>query len=145
MSKQRIFIDTNVWFSYFYGSKNAEIIIDSFVNDEIIAVISKNVLDELVKNIVQKMPKLEKIMFNFFDTCPPEVVDSPSEIDKDVKKYVDFKDRHIFQVCIDAGCKIFITGNLKDFDVNSIYKKYKIRVLSPKEAVIGLGLDTQPK
>ena len=145
MPKYKVFIDTNVWFSFFYGSKNAEIIINSFVNGKIKAVISKDVLDELVRNITQKIPRLKNELLKFFEAWPPEIVKSPSKIDRGVKNYVDFKDRHVFQACIDAGCGIFVTGNLKDFDVNSIYKKYKTRVLSPKEAVISLGLDTSLK
>lgn len=135
MIKPRVFIDTNVWFSFFYGSKNSEIVINSFVGDKITAVISKNVLDELVKNISQKIPWRRNELLKFFEACPPEIVKSPSKIDKDVEKCVDFKDRHIFQACVDANCDIFVTGNLKDFNVNSIYKKYKIRVLSPKQVV----------
>ena len=135
MNKLKVFIDTNVWFSFFYGSKNSETVISSFLEGKIDAVISKEVLDELVKNIIQKIPKAQKGLLTFFEAFPPEIVRSPSKIDIYVKSHVDLKDRHIFQACLNAKCDYFVTGNLKDFDVNSIYKKFKIKVLSPKEMV----------
>jgi len=142
--KAKIFIDTNVWFSFFYGSENSAKIVSKFMEGKIDVFISKNVLDELIKNALQKIPKIQRELLTFFETYPPGVVNSPVKIDRDVENYVDFKDRHIFQACVNANCDIFVTGNLKDFDVESIYKKYKIRVLSPKQ-VVERVLDTLPK
>jgi putative PIN family toxin of toxin-antitoxin system len=133
----KVFIDTNVWFSFFYGSKTSEDIIKKHIDGKIQVVISKDVLDELVKNVVQKIPRLEKDLLNFFEAFPPEIVKSPTKIENSVKDYVHFKDRHIFQACLDSECELFVTGNLKDFKVREIYERYKIKVISPRE-VIGI-------
>lgn len=133
MHTRKVFVDTNVWFSFFYGSVNSEKVIKGHVNGKLEAVISKHVLNELVKNIIKKAPRLEEELLKFFESTPPEIVDFPESIEKDVKKLVDFKDRHIFQACVNAGCDMFVTGNLKDFNVQGIYKKYKVMVISPRE------------
>lgn len=139
---QEIFLDTNVWFSAFYGSKNCERLIVGLLKGEFTPVVSRKILDELVLNLTKKYPQGLFAFRKMLENTPPKIVRDPDSVLSDVEKYVHPKDQLIFQSAINAGVKIFVTGNLRDFDVNSIHKKYKIRVLSPKEAVISLGLDT---
>lgn len=134
---QEIFLDTNVWFPAFYGSKNCERLALGFLEGKFDVVVSRMVLDELAINLNKKYPQGIFVFRKILENKTPKIVRDPDSILADVKKYVHPKDQQIFQSAINAGVKIFVTGNLKDFDVNSIYKKYKIRVLSPKQ-VVGL-------
>lgn len=140
MEKIKVFIDTNVWFSFFYGSENAEKIIKAHINNKIQAVISKDVLDELVKNILSKIPDLEENLLTFFKSSPPAIVKSPVKINSEVKRLVQLKDRHVFQSCLNSKCNYFITGNLKDFKVYEIKNKFGVIILSPNETVKYLKL-----
>lgn len=135
MLTQKVFIDINVWFSFFYGSSNSEEIIKAHINGKIKAVISKDVLDELVKNVLRKIPHLEKELLSFFEASPPEIIESPTGIDKKVKELIQLKDRHIFQACLNSKCNFFITGNLKHFNRGKISSHYSVKILSPNEAV----------
>lgn len=135
MQIYRFFLDTNVWFSFFYGSKNPEKIIKEHISGKIKAVISKDVLDELVKNITLKIPQLEKDLLDFFEASPPEIVRSPDRIEENVKKYVHLGDRHIFQACLNSKCDFFVTGNIKHFNTDKLEKIFSIKIFTPSEAI----------
>ena len=52
----RIFIDTNVWFSSFYGSENCQKIIKAHKEEKITAIVSDLVIGEIVRNVKKKLP-----------------------------------------------------------------------------------------
>lgn len=140
----QVFIDTNVWFSAFYGSPPCDKLLKAHLNGEITAVISSQILTELVRNIKikipQALPSLEKLLKN----APPVIASDAENIPFSVNKFVDKKDTHIFASCLLTKTRIFVTGNTKDFDSQKILKKYKISVLTPREALIKLNLDLTP-
>ena len=123
-----VFIDTNVWFSAFYGSENAEKLIKAHIDGKIKAVISRKVLTELTRNIKGKIPQALPNLKKFLEAAPPIVLKDPLKISQNVKKSVNQKDRIIFQSALDAKIPLFVTGNLKDF--NALTK-----VISPKKAL----------
>lgn len=136
MSKnQLIFIDTNVWFSAFYGSENSERLLKLHVKGDIKAVISKQVLNELVRNIKKKFPKAIVPLKEFLESAPPIIVSNPDILKVELAGLVDKKDEKILQSAINAKAKLFVTGNLKDFDTKSIHELFDIQIVSPKEAV----------
>lgn len=130
-----IFLDTNVWFSAFYGSSNCERLMMGFLEGKFGVVVSRMVLDELALNLNKKYPQGLFVFKKILENKTPKIVRDPDSILADVKKYVHPKDQQIFQSAINAGVKIFVTGNLKDFNVGGIYKEFNVRVISPSEMV----------
>ena len=130
----RVFIDTNIWFSAFYGSTNPSQIISQHISSKINGVISQDVLKEIIKNIKLKLPHKLSVLENLMESTPPQIIKTPSMVDQAVKDFVDKKDQKIFQSAVDSKCDLFITGNLRDFNIKGLEKVYKIKILSPKEA-----------
>lgn len=136
----RIFIDTNVWFSSLYGSENCQKIIQAHQDGTCVAVISVRVLDELVKNVRNKLPQqLHKLQALLVST-PPEIALNPMNIPEKLLPFVSPEDLPIFASAAQADVDYFITGNIRDFKRNKQKKIGKIAVLTPKEAVGALGL-----
>lgn len=132
---QRVFIDTNVWFSAFYGSENSKKLLTMHINDEINAVVSQKVLQELVINIKKKLPRALPELNKILNSAPPTVISDPKIISKGITALVHPKDAVILQAAVTAKIRMFITGNLKDFKIDEISAKYNVSVVSPKEAV----------
>ena len=131
----KVFIDTNVWFSAFYGSKNAERLIKAHINKEIKVVISQQVLDELVKNVQAKIPGALPHLEKLFQAIPPEITKNPKVISLLVKKTVNPKDQSIFQTVLDSRIKFFVTGNLKHFKTEKIRRQTGVKIFNPAQAV----------
>lgn len=131
----KIFIDTNVWFSAFYSSKTCEKLLKAHIDGQMKAVISRQVLNELVRNIKYKIPQVLPNLEKLFKNAPPLIVADARSIPSNLKDIVDRKDAGIFAACILSKIPMFVTGNTKDFNVNKILKKYKTFVLTPKEAL----------
>lgn len=135
-----IFIDTNVWFSSFYGSPNCQKLIGAHVDGKIKAVISRQVLVETVRNIKEKIPHTIPIFEKILIETPPYVIKDPVRVNKKIYKLVSDEDRVIMGAAISAKVKYFITGNVADFKKKEILSKFKIEILTPKQAVDILGL-----
>jgi len=133
MDKPSVFIDTNVWFSAFYGSDSCSKIIKNHIDGKFYGIISQDVLNELVKNITNKVPQAIKPLKKLLGAKPPKIIKNPQKIDVQIKKNVDKKDCRIFQSAINSKSEYFITGNLKDFRIKKLEKIYKIKILSPKQ------------
>ncbi len=127
-----VFIDTNVWFSAFYGSPNSEKIIKAHIEGKIQAVVSRQVLSELVSNINKKIPKAMTPLKKLMEFAPPMVVDNAAATNHSILKYVQSKDQIIFQSAVNSGSKLFVTGNIKHFQAKSILD---VKIVTPKEAV----------
>jgi predicted nucleic acid-binding protein len=70
----RPFLDTNVLFSGFYNPRGtAGRILDAHVRDQISIIVSRQVLDELVRTVHTKKPSLLMSMKDFLSVTPPEV------------------------------------------------------------------------
>jgi len=136
----KIFIDTNVWFSAFFGSTNCQRVLKAYANKIITVIISEKVLNELVKNINKKFPDAFINLRIFFKSNPPVVLKDPNKIFLSVQQLVDPKDRLIFQSALESRAKYFVTGNIKHFNVKGIKEKLRIEVLTPKQAVDKLNL-----
>lgn len=130
----KVFIDTNVWFSAFYGSRNAEKLIKAHIEGKIQVVISQQVLEELVRNIKKKIPSAVKPLEDFMQSAPPKIVKNPIKISEGVKKWVDLKDQKNFQAAINASARFFVTGNTKHFSIKNLGKNFGVKILNPKQA-----------
>lgn len=136
----KVFLDSNVWFSAFYHSKNCEALIQTHRNKGILIVISAQVLEEATRNIKEKIPHQLSNFQAFLLADPPEMVADPEIIPPNVIRAVSPEDRPIFTSAVAADVDYFVTGNIKDFKRNAHKKVGKITVLTPKEAVKVLKL-----
>lgn len=135
-----VFIDTNVWFSAFHGSENCQKILQGHIRGEIKAVISQEVLTELVRNIKAKAPKALAPLETFLRLSPPLIAKSSLQIPKKYRPLADKKDLPILLSAHLIGVRIFVTGNSKDFDSKKIEKTLGIKILNPGETVKLLDL-----
>ncbi len=130
-----VFIDTNVWFSAFYGSKTCQKVVGGHLAGKINAVISQKVLKELVKNLQKKIPRAIPNFQRTFINVPPKIVPDPLEINKNLKSLVELKDQKIFCSAYSAKVDYFVTGNIRHFQVKKLEKLTGIKILTPKQAV----------
>lgn len=135
----KVFLDTNIWFSAFYGSDNCRKIVELHAQKKIEAVVSRLVVRELTQNLGDKYPQGLKLAADFFSEFSPEMTDDCFEIDRKFKNLADVKDLPILLSACSAQVEYFVTGNIKDFAVEKIFGKLKIKVMMPKDFV-KLGL-----
>lgn len=136
----RIFIDSNVWFSAFYGSATCQKIIKVHQEGKIIAIISNRVLNEIVRNVKKKIPNRFEELKKFLLIYPPEIVSDPVDFPKKIISLVSTGNLPIFVSAINAKVNYFITGNIRDFEVKNLEKKTGIKILFPKQAAELLDL-----
>ena len=136
----RIFIDSNIWFSSFYGSENCQKLIHAHQEEKIIAVVSDLVIGEIVRNVKKKLPHHFDNLKYFLLNTPPEIVPNPKTIPKKLINLASPKDLPIFVSAIMAKVDYFVTGNIKDFSVKKLEKITGVKILTPKEAVNILDL-----
>jgi len=141
MSKLRVFLDANVFFSAFYGSRNCERIIKAHQQEEISLVTSSLVIEESLRNIQEKIPAVISSFKDLLTNNPPELIADPAEIDPKIRLLVDEKDQPIFTSAILGKVKYFVTGNTKDFKAKELQKVTGIKVLTPKQFVELLNLE----
>lgn len=131
----RVFIDSNIWFSAFYGSKNCEKIIQAGRDGKIIHIISQQILKEIVRNLSEKKPDQLENFKNFIVNFPPEIVRDPKKILPDFKKLIAPEDTPLFMAAVLAKVDYFVTGNIKDFNVKKLEKLTGIKILTPAKFV----------
>lgn len=136
----RIFLDSNVWFSAFYHSQNCEKLIQTYKDEMILVVISEQVLQEVTRNIKEKIPQQLPCFQNFMLSNPPEMVSDLETIPSNIKRAISVEDQSIFTAAMRANVDYFVTGNIRDFKRNKQKKIGKIAVLTPKEVIGALGL-----
>lgn len=132
--KTKTFIDSNVWFSGFYKKGAASDLINQLLQRNFEIVISELVLEEVIKNISQKIPLVLPLVYRFFQECPITVVKNPSK--KRAQKFTGLaqkKDLPILVSALNYQCQFFVTGNKKDFKISSISKQFSLLILNPRE------------
>lgn len=131
----RVFLDSNVWFSAFYGSENCEKLILAGKEEKIFPVISQQVLKEIIRNIQEKNPNQLENFRNFILETPPSIYPDPLEIPQKFKLLISNEDMPIFLAAITAKVDYFVTGNIKHFNVKKLERLTGIKILTPKQAV----------
>lgn len=134
MKKSRVFIDSNIWFSAFYKKGVCSELLRSLHKASWEIVISELVLEEVIRNIKEKIPHVLALVIEYFNTVKPTVVKNPLK-DK-VPTYRDLASLHDLPILIAAveyRCAYFITGNIKDFKSSPIKKKSGLRIVTPSD------------
>lgn len=129
-----IFIDSNVWFSAFYGQGICSKLIEQSISSGGQVCISELVLEEVIRNIQQKIPHALSLFTRYLKENKIIVLKNPSIAT--LSHYQGLAERHDLPILVPAithKCKYFITGNLQDFDLKKIREKSPIRLLTPRE------------
>jgi predicted nucleic acid-binding protein len=128
----KVFIDTNVWFSAFFGSPNSETLLNAHVDKNIEVVASQEVIRELIRNIKNKFPSAFRSVQDFFKSTPPIIIKDPIKTSPQVESLVHIKDRLIFQSALDAKINKFDSGELKNGN-----EELKVLVVAVLKDVLG--------
>jgi predicted nucleic acid-binding protein len=134
MKNKKIFIDSNVWFSAFYKKGVYSNLIETLCKLNFEIVICELVLEEILKNIREKIPDALPLVIEYLKIVKPTVVKNlKKEVALKYKNLASLKDIPILISAFEYQCQYFITGNIKDFKVNLIEKKLNLKILKPAE------------
>ncbi|OGG04486.1 putative toxin-antitoxin system toxin component, PIN family [Candidatus Gottesmanbacteria bacterium RBG_16_37_8] len=136
----RVFLDTNIWFSAFWGSENCRKILLAHRDDKIKTIISHQVIEECARNFRSKLPQELSNFTNMLKSSPPLMVKDPELIEEKVINLIQKKDQPIFCSAMMAKVKYFVTGNIKDFSVNKLEVLTGIKIVTTSQLVKGLKL-----
>lgn len=132
MKQRPVFIDSNVWFSAVYKQGTCSQLIQMMRQRKWEIVISELVLEEVLRNIDAKKPSASLLISEYLKIVNPIVLKNPDETA--LNKYLDLAhtdDLPILVSAIKYPCRYFITGNIKDFQVEAIKKKTKLKIMTP--------------
>lgn len=132
--RTKFFIDSNIWFSVFHKKGTTSELLEKIFSNNCEVVISELVLEEIFRNIKIKIPKALNLAYRFFREYPVTVVKNP--VFESLGKYTGMaqkKDLPILTAALDYQCQYLVTGNLKDFSVLKIRKKFDLIVISPRK------------
>lgn len=136
----QVFIDTNVWFSAFYKEGTCSKLLRLLEQSSHEIIISELVLEEIIHTIKQKIPEVLPLVIQYIDVIKPTVVKDPEKkLVMQQNNLADKKDIPILVAAIEFNCEFFITGNIKDFKVEEIFDKHKLKVLRPADFLKLLG------
>lgn len=137
MKKTCVFIDSNIWFSAFYKKGTCSTILRELTNSSWEMVISEQVLEEVIRNIKEKIPAALPVVIAYFDSIKPTVVKNPSNHARN--RYAGLAEPHdvaILAAAVDYGCQYFLTGNTKDFKEKHIKEEVDLQIIVPSQFIL---------
>ena len=130
----RVFVDTNVLFSADHSSQSAPgRILQLHRDGYIVIIVSQQVLDELVRNLREKLPSGLPVLQRLLNARPPEIIADPPQTDVDaLAEAVNFDDAPIVAAALAAEADYFITGD-RALREQAAGLSTRFRVASPRE------------
>lgn len=129
-----VFVDSNVWFSAFYKVGVCSRLLKIVESSEYQVNISELVLEEIIRNIQLKIPRALPYFLDYLKKYKIIVLKNPHfKLLEKYKKLSHFEDLPIIISAFESNCDYFITGNIKDFNIQLINKISKIKILIPSE------------
>lgn len=132
--KCKIFLDSSALISGLNSpTGGAGIIISAFLAGEVFICVSKQVIEEVQRNIYSKFPLLQESFFNFL-LAQPNVISNPSiqEIQK-AHQLIQTNDAPILAATIKAKPDYLITWNTKHFLRQAVIQNTSFVICTPKE------------
>jgi len=137
----RVFLDTNVIFSGLYSDKGAPgAILDYFLQGKFRVVVSRQVLDELVAVMKQKLPEALPALRALLINMPPEVTPSPQT--NEIRRWEEILqpgDAAILAAAINARPDFFVTGDNHFLDNTDVIKQTGLNITTPADFVKQFG------
>ena|SRR3990167_739639 len=134
MKKSRVFIDSNIWFSAFYKKGVCSELLSYLHKTSWEMVICELVLEEIVRNIKEKIPQALALVIEYFNSVKPTVAKNPLKYEIPAYKgLASIHDLPILISAIDYKCAYFITGNTKDFRSSRIKERFGLQIMAPSD------------
>jgi len=131
----RVFLDTNVIFSGLYSAKGSPgVIFDHFVQGKFRVVVSRQVLDELVHTLKQKLPQALPALRTLLINMPPEVTPNPQT--HEIRRWEEILqpgDAAILAAAINARPDFFVTGDNHFLDKADAIKQTGLNITTPAD------------
>ena len=134
-SKLRVFLDANVIFSGLHSPLGAPgAILEHYVNGRITAVISQQVLEEVVRTVHKKLPKAASLLKTLLTNAPPEIVaDPPLEAVKTWAHEFSLAYAAVLAAAVSSKPDYFVTGDGDFLRNRAIIEKAGLYILTPAE------------
>ncbi len=134
---KRFFIDSSVLFSADYSPRgNARNIILMAARKELTAVISKLVIDETNRNMIEKAPEKAHLLETIIDNVPFEITRPTKREVLAAAKHTELKDAPIIAAAKKAKVDLVVTLDKKHLlDKPELAKYIRAEIVTPKEAV----------
>jgi uncharacterized protein len=134
--RYRVFLDTNVLFSALHSSVGApNAIVEAYLRGQIEVVVSRQVLEELIRTIHQKRPQLITRLYFFLQEAPFEVQPDPAlDVVSRWEQVIHPPDAPILAAAIAARPDFLITGNRRHF-TSEVAALAGLAIVSPAEFV----------
>lgn len=134
---KRFFIDSSVLFSAAYSPRgNARKIILMATRKELTAVISKLVIDETNRNMIEKAPEKVHLLETIIDNIPFEITRPTKREVLAAAKHTELKDAPIIAAAKKTNVDLLVTLDKKHLLGRPELAKYiKAEIVTPKEAV----------
>jgi putative PIN family toxin of toxin-antitoxin system len=131
----RVFLDTNIIFSGLYSAHGAPgIILERFIRGSIDVVISRQVLDEVIRVVKDKLPDAIPFLTEFLLNAQPEIVLDPEpESIKHWSRYLSPGDASILAAAINAKPDYFITGDNHFLENQELKKLVEFKIITSAE------------
>ena len=133
--KPRIFLNSNVIFSGMYPSTGAPgVILERFIDGKLTVVISRQVLEEVVSTIKEKLPDALPALRRLLMSAPPEIIKDPAPAE--VARWaeiVHIKDAGILAAAIAAQPDYLVTGDKHFLGNPNIAQKSGLHIVTPTQ------------
>jgi putative PIN family toxin of toxin-antitoxin system len=129
----RVFLDSNVIFSGFYSLQGAPgQILQLGINGRITIVISRQVLDEVIRNVQRKLPDILEPVIEFLSTTAIEIVVNP-ETEEVIgnRLYLPPGDAAVLLAATRARPDYFVTGDNHFLKNPELEKTFNLRIITP--------------
>ena len=142
LTKPRPFLDTNVIFSGLHSPNGPPAaILRLHASRSLTAVVSQQVLDELVRAISTKQPRRIPTLNAFLAGTPPEVCPDPApHVVARVRPLINAADASILAAAIESGADCLVTGNTRHFTAE-VSERAGIAILTPTNYLRTLTLE----
>ncbi|MDO8615070.1 MAG: putative toxin-antitoxin system toxin component, PIN family [Dehalococcoidia bacterium] len=140
--RPRVFLDTNVIYSAIHSPGNPPArILALHAGGDIRAVVSQQVLAELVQTVRNKLAGGLDQLRTVLITAPPEVADNPTQEEvQSISHVVNFKDAPIVAAAMSCGADYFVSGDRRLLEECHRLDP-PLRALSPREFMDELSRD----
>lgn len=136
MSKVRVFVDANVWYSAAYKSTGHARQLISGVVPDIILITSQRMLSDARKSLDKNAPSRLNVLETLITALAErlKILPNPSQVDvlKEHEVVSDFDDAIVVAGAREANADYLVTWNTKDFIQKNIPD---IKIITPAELI----------
>lgn len=131
----KVFLDTNVFIAGLLSASGASsAVLDLGEAEEILIVVSEQVLVELDRNMLSKFPMLVARYRSFIQNLEPLLADNPSPaLVKKVHQWIPTDDAPIVAAAIHASADYLVSLDVRHFHTKALKAHVSIPIVTPSE------------